>query len=528
MPPAHISLGESITITARRQPEHTSFVLHDGSHHTFEQTNTRVNRLVWALQERGVTRGSRLAVFSLDSHRYIEIVLAAAKLGATYMPLNYRLSRGELDVLVSRARPAVFFYDSRYESLIDGIGQQHPSVHTVVRLDEIPGETTSPYERLLAAGHDKEPPVVSGDDDIIGLAFTSGTTGLPKGVLQSQRMLKSINATQLLEYRARPDDVRYVAAPQFHIAGMAMTLMGVAYGFTSVILPQFDAKHTQRLLAEDVLTGIFLVPTMISSILQLEGVEDHSYDRIRLMMYGAAPMPPSLLRRALDVFGCDFLQAFAAGTEAGLQVRLTPEDHVLALEGKSELFASIGKPAYGVDLRLVDDNMDDVPQGQVGEIATRSDMTMDGYLEMPEESARALRDGWFRAGDMARADEDGYLYLSGRKSDMIIRGGENIYPVEIESVLTSHPAVLAAAVVGITDEHWGETVQAWVVLDAAQPRPTAADLTAHCRGALASYKVPAEIIAAEQLPTNASGKVVKADLRSRAGELRSRDEQVAR
>ena len=446
-----ISLGEAITISAQNKPDAPSFVFPDGTAHTFAQTNARVNRLVSALRAEGIGRGDRLAVFSLDSHRFVEIVLAALKLGAVYVPLNYRLRRGE--------------------------------------------------------------PVVAGDDDVIGLAFTSGTTGLPKGAVQSQRMMKAIVTEQIIEYRLRPDEVRYSAAPTYHITGICQLLMGVAYGTASVIVPQFSPRTTLDLMAADRVTAVFMVPTMISTVMGLPDVHDHAYDRLQLMYYGAAAMSPNLLRRAMDTFRCDFLNAFGAGTEAGLQAVLTPEDHRAALTGRPELLGSIGKPAYGVALRIVDDDLNEVPVGEVGEIATRSDMVMDGYLEMPEETERALRGGWFRAGDMGYLDRNGYLYLSGRKKDMIIRGGENIYPIEIESVLADHPAVAQSAVVGVPDEHWSEIVRAWVTL-----RPgagvTASELAAHCSQRLATYKVPAQFRFLDALPVNASGKILKRELRN--------------
>ncbi|MCT2583520.1 class I adenylate-forming enzyme family protein [Actinophytocola gossypii] len=504
-----ISLGESITMTARNKPDAPSFLFPDGGQHTFAQTNARVNRLVSALRAQGIGRGDRLAVFSLDSHRYVEIVLAALKLGAVYVPLNYRLRRGEIDTLVARAAPVAFCYDVRYTDLLAGLPDAHPSIKLFLAMNGDEPE----YEALLATGTEAEPPVVASDEHVIGLAFTSGTTGLPKAVLQSQRMMKAIVTEQVVEYRMRPDDVRYAAAPTFHITGICQLLMCVAYGTPSLILPQFDPRTTLDFLAADRLTAVFLVPTMISTVLALPDVHDHTYDRLRLMYYGASAMSPNLLRRAMDTFRCDFLNAFGAGTEAGLQAVLTPEDHRAALDGRPELLGSIGKPAFGVALRIVDEDLNEVPTGEVGEIATRSDMVMDGYLEMPEETERALRGGWFRAGDLGYLGENGYLYLAGRKKDMIVRGGENIFPIEIESVLAEHPAVAQAAVVGVADEHWSEVVRAWVTLrDGATA--TAEELAGHCAQRLAKFKVPAEFRFVDALPTNASGKILKRELRT--------------
>jgi acyl-CoA synthetase (AMP-forming)/AMP-acid ligase II len=507
-----VSLGEMLTLSARRSPDKAAFLFPDGSSQSFAETNSRVNRLVSALRDAGIGHGDRLAVLGLDSSRYMEVVLAAAKTGAVFVPLNYRLTRPEVDVLLARSTPVALFSDARYGDLLAGVGEAHPSLRLVVTFDARPGEAESEFDRLVASGADVEPPVVCTDADTLALAFTSGTTGLPKGVVQSQRMHKNMITICQNEYLMREDDVRYCAAPTFHVSGVSGLLAGVARGFTSLLLPQFEATTVHRFMAEDRVSAVFLVPTMISSILQLEGVDRYAYDRLQLITYGAAPISPALLRRAMDTFRCDFLQAFGAGTEAGLQSVLTPEDHRRALDGRPELLQSAGRPSYGVAMRIVDDEMNDLPPGGIGEVATRSDMVMDGYLGMPEDTARAFRDGWFRAGDMGYLDEAGYLYLHGRNKDMIIRGGENIYPFEIESVLAEHPAVQQAAVVGVPDEHWGEAVRAFVTLRTGQS-VTSEDLVAHCNGRLARYKVPREFVIVETMPTNASGKILKRELR---------------
>lgn len=506
--PLAFSLGEALPLSAARHPDKACFLFPDGSEHSFARTNSRVNKLVSALQGQGIGRGDRVAVLALDSHRYVEIVLACLKLGAVYMPLNYRLMRPEVDVFLQRGQAVALFHDARYAGLLEGVAEQHAPLRLVIEME-------SGFDAFLETGRDVEPPVVCQDRDLLGLAFTSGTTGTPKGVLQSQGMMKTIIESGMITSRPQADDIRYVAAPAFHVTGIAGLLSGVAAGFTSLLLPQFDPATVLGFLAEDRVTGMFLVPTMISTLLQQPGAADHAYDRLRLIYYGAAPMSPTLLRRAMEVFDCDFLQLFGAGTEAGLQAFLTPEEHRLALAGRTELLGSIGRPGYGIALRLVDDELNDVPLGEVGEIATRSDMVMDGYLDMPEETERAFRGGWFRAGDMAYQDKEGYLYLHGRKKDMIIRGGENIYPVEIETVLAEHPSVVQCAVIGVPDEHWGETVRAYVTAPSwsGTAEELAAELVELCGGRLARYKVPAEVVVREELPCNASGKILKRELR---------------
>ncbi len=504
-----VSLGEALPLSAARHPDKPCFVFADDSSLSFAQVNARVNKLASALLARGVSKGDRIAVFGLDSHGYVEVVLASLKLGAVYVPLNYRLTRPEINVLIGRSGPVALFHDDRYSELLADIEKQFPSIRFRAVFDG--HEPTTSYEKLLAEGQDVEPPVVCVDTDTIGLAFTSGTTGLPKGVIQSQRMMKAIITAHVIDFHVR-DDFRYVAAPAFHITGICGLLAGVWYGSTSLILPQFSVKELIPILKKDQLTAMFLVPTMMSMLLQREEVTDLPFRNLRLIYYGASPMSPTLLRNAMDVFGCEFLNAFGAGTEAGLQAIMSPAEHRRALNGEPELLGSIGKPGHGVALRLVDDDMNDVPPGEIGEIATRSDMLMDGYLDLPEETARAFRDGWFRAGDMAYMGKNGFLYLHGRKKDMIIRGGENIYPIEIETVLAEHPAVLQSAVIGVPDVHWGEIVRAFITL-CEDKSVTDSELREHCAQRLAKYKVPAEIRVLDMLPTNASGKILKRELR---------------
>jgi acyl-CoA synthetase (AMP-forming)/AMP-acid ligase II len=292
-----------------------------------------------------------------------------------------------------------------------------------------------------------------------------------------------------------------------------MILMHIMRSFPTLILPQFAEEPVLRWMQSGELTGAFLVPTMISRLLDHPAVHAGSYGSIRSIIYGGAPITPPVLRRAMEVFGCDFINAFGAATEGGLQSVLSSAEHRRALNGEEHLLGSIGRPSYGVQLRLVGPDGRDVPRGEVGEIVTRSDAVMSGYLEMPAETAQAIRDGWFHAGDLARMDDEGFLFLAGRSKDMIIRGGENIYPVEIETVLSRHPAVGQVAVIGRPDPHWGEIVVAYLV-PAAGASIDPDDLRAHCRSALAAYKVPTSFEIVDEMPLNASGKILKRELRS--------------
>ncbi len=507
-----LAAGDWIRLSAERQPRHPCFVLEDGSSRSFQQVNREVNQLAAALAAGGVRTGDRVAILAVDSVEYVETLFATMKLGATYVPLNYRLVTSEVHTLLARAAPKYLFVSDRYAGVGRDAAAGVTSLQRIVAYDG-PGRPAADetFAGFIDGFTSDEPDVSVDDDDILGLAFTSGTTGLPKGVLQSQHMLKTMVTNMALDYELRLDEFRYTASPIFHIAGQGMLFMHAMRGFTSLVLPQFRAPTVLSWMQRG-LTGCFLVPTMISALLDLPEAEGHDYGALQSIIYGASPMPPTLLRRAMDTFGCDFIQAFGASTEGGLQAVLTSADHRRAYTGDAHLLGSIGRPSNGVLLQLHDESGKQVERGQVGEIVTRSDPVMHGYLEMPEQTREALRDGWFHGGDLAYQDDEGYLYLAGRAKDMIIRGGENVYPVEIETVLSELTEVVDSSVIGRPDPHWGEVVVAYLTVR----DPEAVDvqrIRAHCARRLAGYKLPVAYRVVPELPRNASGKVLKRDLR---------------
>ena len=501
-------IADWIRIAASNTPGRACFVTHADTY-SFGQVNSRVNSIANALRRAGVGRQDRVALFATDCVQYLETVLACMKLGAVFVPLNFRLAQPELQALLQAAEPRALFYSDRYSDMVRAMDV--PSINICVSYDSDSGDAS--YERLVAANPATEIDTPVGDADLVCLAFTSGTTALPKGVMHSQRMAKHLAVQCIVERRMTNLSFHYSAAPLFHVGGLYYALSGVARGHTSLILPAFDAPTVAWWMTRGGIDGVFLVPTMVDSVLREQIVWERE-TALRSIAYGAAPMSPALLRRAMEAFHCDFINVFGAGTEAGLQTVLTPEDHRLALDGREHLLGSIGKPGMGVLLRLCDDELNDVQEGQIGEIVTRSDACMSGYLNQPQETAKVLVDGWFRGGDMAYRDKDGYLYLSGRKSDMIIRGGENIYPIEIEDVLSSHPGIRDVAVVGVADEHWGEIVRAHVILEQGAAFDEAA-VRGYARAHLAAYKIPALFEIEDDFPRNASGKVLKRELRLR-------------
>ena len=504
--PRNVRMADWVRIHARNVPHRPCLVTETGSR-TFAEVNSHVNRIAGELARLGVAQGDRVALFATDSAEYVETLLACLKLGAVYVPLNFRLAPPELAALLRTARARVLFFSGRYAEAVRALDV--PGLVATVCYDAGSGDLT--YADLLARGADVEVDVEVDDADTVCLAFTSGTTALPKGVVHSQRMVKHLITQCLVDRRMTSTTVHYTASPLFHVGGMNYVLAGVARGHASLILPAFDPATVARWMASGELSDVFLVPTMIGMLLEQEAVRTGDLSALRSIGYGGSPMSPHLLRRAMAVFDCDFLNMFGS-TEGGCSASLTPEDHRLALDGHEHLLGSIGRAVTGVDLRVCDDELHEVADGEVGELVFRADATMDGYLGQADATAEVLVDGWFRTGDLAYRDGDGYLYLAGRKKDMIIRGGENVYPVEIEDVLGEHPALREVAVVGVPDEHWGEVVRAHVVVGHGA-RFDEDEVRAHCRARLAGYKVPARFVVHDDLPRNAAGKVLKRELR---------------
>jgi acyl-CoA synthetase (AMP-forming)/AMP-acid ligase II len=504
-----VAVGDWIGAGARRFGDAPALVAADGRRQSYVETNDRVQRLARAMLERGLDKGSRVAILATDNVQHVEVVLACFLTGTIFCDLNYRMKRPELARVLAMAECDAVFTEARYVGLVTA-ALPLGAACSVWTLDDEPGAGEVESLESMIDGTPSGPELTARalGEDIVSIAFTSGTTGTPKGVLQSERMFRNIIYSGIREMRMHHGAFRYAGAPLFHISGIGSVFYALASGSAALILPQFDAPTVLTWLQDGGLTDCTLIPTMLSALLELPDVSASDYRGLRSILYGGAPMTPALLRRTINVFGCELYNGFGAGTEAGGQTMLYPEDHAAALAGAEHLLGSIGKPIMGVDLRLCDDDLVDVPRGEVGEIVTRSETVMAGYLDQEELTERSIVDGWFRAGDMAYMDDDGYLYLAARKADMIIRGGENVYPVEIEATLVDHPAVAEVAVVGIPDDHWGEVVGAALSLHPGAS-VSVDELRQFCRDRLASYKSPEVVRLFDVLPKSGTGKLDK-------------------
>lgn len=474
------------------------------SAHTFEQTHERATRLATALLDEGLRPGDRLALLAYNEIEYTEIQVACQRAGLVLVPMNYRLAEAELAYLVADSQPAALIAGAEFAT-------------TAANLD-VPRKyhltnsgTGTPYEALLASGHapGRSPGAATDAAAPCSILYTSGTTGRPKGAVLTNLSLWARQCSFVAEVAAPPGSVFLQCLPLFHIAsnlGYSFT----STGSTNVFMRQFDANQFFEMLENERPTHILLVPTMVNMLLNHPGIERADFSSVEMVLYGASSISPDLLGQAIDVMECDFLQFFGMTESSGCSI-LRPADHDPT--NHPARLASCGTDAVGFETMVVDDTDAEVAVDEVGEIITRGPAIMSGYWNNEAASAEALRNGWMHTGDLGRRDADGYIYITDRKKDMVVSGGENVYPREVEDVLYAHEAVFEAAVIGVPDERWGERVHAVVVLHDADSID-ADELSAFARQRLASYKVPRTFSFVDELPKNATGKIVKTELRA--------------
>jgi long-chain acyl-CoA synthetase len=483
---------------ARLRPRHPA-IRYDGRDLTYADLDDRSSRLAQALRALGVGVGSRVAYLDRTGPEVVELLFAAAKLGAVAVPLNWRLAAPELEAVLQDARPEVIIAGAGFADVVAG----HDPI--------VVGED---YEALLDAAAPVDPEVAAAADDVVLQLYTSGTTAVPKGVLTTHRNLAAAAETSpYWEFDA--DSVSLTPLPMFHIGGIGWAFLGLWNGATTVLIGDFDAEAVLDVLERQRVTNAVLVPTMLQRLTAVPGAVDRDYSALRSVAYGASPITTPVLKEALLTFRCSFYGIYGLTESTGGVVQLDPADH--ATEGPRErLLRSAGRPLPWVELRVVDPATgEDRPAGETGEVWLRAPNVMRGYFERPAETAAALTaDGWLRTGDGGYLDEDGYLFLTDRVKDMIVSGGENVYPIEVEEVLARHPTVAEVAVVGVPDGRWGETVKAFVVLRPGR-EPSPEELVAFARERLAGYKLPRAFEFVEDLPRTASGKVLKRALRDR-------------
>lgn len=495
---AALRIADTIRAQAAARPDATALIAGDRrtSYAAFDRNASRVaNALIAA----GVAPGDRIAFLGRNSDVYFEAWFGAAKAGAVMVPVNWRLAAPEIAYILADAAPKLVIADAEFRERAD-------APHIV---------DSANFAAWRDAADSADPALDGGEDAPVLQLYTSGTTGRPKGAMLSNRSLLGLRAAippdRLPAWnRWTPDDVSLIAMPVFHISGSGWGLWTLQHGARGVVVPEFDPHQVLGLLAAHRITKIMIVPTALRIICEHPDAAGGDYGFLHHICYGGAPIPPDLLRQAIDIFGCGFTQMYGMTETAGTIVALPPEDHDPA--GNARMLG-VGRPLPGVEVRVVDRDGDVVAPGIVGEIVTRSAANMIGYHGRPDATAETIDGaGWLRTGDAGRMDADGYLYLADRIKDMIITGGENVYPAEVEHALIGHPQVSDVAVIGVPDPKWGEAVKA-IVVPATGASPDPAALIAWARERIAGYKAPKSIDFRESLPRNPSGKVLRRLLR---------------
>jgi acyl-CoA synthetase (AMP-forming)/AMP-acid ligase II len=495
------------------------FLVFEGRRWSFMQFGERVNRLANAFCKLGVQKGDRIGMLQVNCPQYVEAYFAAAKLGAIFVPLNFRAKSEELAYMIGNAEVTVLLAGDRYFDMVKEMLPQLPSVQTCVSIDAPRGDTPF-YEDLIDSAGPDEIAADVGDDDVTILMYTAGTTGRPKGVPLRHSGFVSYTLENVEPASPESEERNLLTVPLYHVAGMQAVLAGIYGGRTLVIMRQFEVKEWLKTAQEEKVTRAMLVPTMLKWVIEDPDFSGYDLSSLGIITYGAAPMPLSVIQKAIEQMpGVRFINAFGQTETASTITTLGPDDHrIEGTEAEKEkklkrLSASIGRPLPDVELKIVDDNGAELTADRVGEIYARGPRIMTGYWGDADKSARVITgDGWLRTGDKGWMDEDGYIYLAGRGDDMIIRGGENISPEEVEDVLHDHPKIDEAAVIGIPHPDWGQVPCAVVVVkrDADLDEE---EVMAHCRSRLAGFKRPESIIFTDSLPRNPMGKILKKKLR---------------
>jgi fatty-acyl-CoA synthase len=478
---------------------------------TYRDTEERARRVAVVLTGLGVARGARIAVLAKNSVEWAPLYYGAFKVGAVPVPLNFRLHPREWAYQLADSSSAVVLVQEPFLDGIDQIRHEFPDV-TFVAIGA-QREGWKDYEELLANADPDSfvDPGITESDDLYQM-YTSGTTGRPKGAI----ITHGAGLANLVQIRTflplSPGEGTLLVAPLFHAAAAVSLFWYVSCGATVHVQPDFDPEACLDLLASGDVASATFVPAMIQMIVNLPSATERDYSGLRNMIYGASPIAEEVLRKALGIFSCDFVQGYGQTECCSTLTFLGPEEHRRALQGEPHLLLSCGRPVVGTDIRIVTSDGDVAAVGEVGEILARGPQVMRGYWNLPEATEATLAGGWLHTGDAGYLDEGGHLYISDRVKDLIVSGGENVYPREIEDVLMRLEGVLDVAVIGVPHEKWGEAVKAVVVGREAEAL-TAEEVIAHCKSELAGFKVPGSVDFVVELPRNATGKVLKTTLR---------------
>lgn len=492
----------------------------------YAQLWSEAQALSGGLRAAGLTAGDRIAVLAKNRIEYAATYFAASACGLVIVPLNWRLHARQLGQILGDAGVKLIIAEEEFVPVIESLAPELDGIAHRVLIGTAASAPWVLYDQMLRS--EAPLPLVAVDPDTpVVQMYTSGTTGAPKGALLTHNNVRAMVTSWLLELPLKPrNDLFLQVTPLFHVGGMLLLLSCVAAGTPMILLAEFSPGPVARALTERRVTHTLLVPAMIRWLLKQPGIAEMDFSALRMMVYGASPIPVATLCEAMRVFGCEFLQGYGLTETAGVLTVLRPEDHRFDPDAPPPpKLASAGREVLCCEVAVVNENGDPVAVGQRGEIVARGDNITPGYHQRPNDTAEALRDGWFHTGDVGTIDKEGYIYIVDRLKDMILVGGENVYPREVELALRKFDAVADVAVIGIPHDVWGEEVIAYVVAAGGGQGSDklARELIRGCRESLARYMCPTQVLFIDELPTNAAGKVNKTQLRERHWQGRSRN-----
>ncbi|WP_436063563.1 MULTISPECIES: fatty acid--CoA ligase [unclassified Phenylobacterium] len=505
------TLADAPRFHARERPDAVALTF-EGRETTYAQFDAASNQAAQALLAEGLTKGDRIAYLGKNSDHYFELLFGAAKIGVIMAPIGWRLAPPEVAYIAGDAQARMLFVGPEVLEPARKVAAELPELK-VVAMESGAGDWPT-YEAWRDAQPARDPAIEIDERDVAVQLYTSGTTGRPKGAMLSHLNIlggrRRAQETPMSWNQWAPEDISLVAMPVGHIGGTGWGIVGLVNGAKGVVAREFDPFKVLDYIEHDRVSKMFMVPAALQIVVRQPRAREVDYSRLKYILYGASPIPLDLLRECMEVFGCGFVQQYGMTETCGTIVYLPPEDHDPA--GNARMRAA-GLPMPGVEIKVVDEAGASLPPNTVGEVAIRSVSNMAGYWRLPEATAATVAaDGWLRTGDAGYLDEDGYLFIHDRVKDMIISGAENIYPAEVESAVYGHPDVAEVAVIGVPDDKWGESVKA-IVAPKPGTSPDPEDIIAFARTRIAGFKAPKSVDFIEALPRNASGKILRRELR---------------